>query len=508
VIEIGQSASDLRLLESRGRYGKYTALSHCWGTSPIWTTTIKNQELPHYSKLPGNFQDAITVTRNLGLQYLWIDSLCILQDSADDWEIECANMANIYRNAEFTISVRENTSSSPGGFLQDAGCKPYKSCQLDGLTISNQPIDWPNKSPIPFGGVDRRGWILQERLLSARLLHFGKQMMRWECCRHTCYEGLHHPVHTSGGRRNPEYVKKFALNLLEPTDTKSVYSYWYEIVHDYSGRQLTKDIDKLPALSGLALVFGGVLKDTYLAGLWENDFAWGLCWNVTRARGWSPLIRDAPHYKPVGQWTAPSWSWAYNNHRAQWPSRVTPWFRERLSVQSVYTRSIGHDHYGVIDSASLIVVGKMKTGFVDLKFCFDASGGSLGTHFFDDEITDVSQLENTTVVEKNTGRGLMRFGCVSLLLVVTTRFGFGTKESTRQFYDTDHCLLLTPGPERNTYRRIGLIRTKLHRISPESGAATVVESSDDIIQGERWSEENSVRHSWFDDAKEQEIILV
>jgi hypothetical protein len=71
------------------------------------------------------------------------------------------------------------------------------------------------------------------------------------------------------------YVPKSTLDQLEQGGTKNVYTYWYKIVRDYSGRQLTKPIDKFPALSGLALVFGGILKDTYLAGLWKNELCMG-----------------------------------------------------------------------------------------------------------------------------------------------------------------------------------------------------------------------------------------
>lgn len=343
VIDIGQSSSDLRLSESRGRHAKYAALSHCWGTSPIWTTTIKNQILPHYSQLPGNFQDAIIVTRMLGLQYLWIDSLCILQDSVDDWEIECANMANIYRNAEVTISVRDNTSSSSSGFLQDVGCKPFKSCQFnDGLTISNQQVDWPLRtSPIPFSSVDSRGWILQEKLLSRRILHFSKQLMCWQCCRHTYFDGIHDPIQASAlAASRVEYVEKLALDRLEKRGTKKVYTYWYEVVRDYSGRQLTKSIDKLPALSGVAMVIGDILKDTYLAGLWKNDFVWGLCWKVTEPwhyrHGQKPANTSSGSYSQARarDWIAPSWSWASCNHCVSWNSKpyssATSSYEERL----------------------------------------------------------------------------------------------------------------------------------------------------------------------------------
>jgi Heterokaryon incompatibility protein (HET) len=512
VIDIGQSASDLRLIESGGRHAKYAALSHCWGTSPIWTTTVNNQTLPHPSQLPGNFQDAVAVTRMLGLQYLWIDSLCILQDSADDWEVECANMANIYKNAEVTISVRDNTSSSPGGFLQDLTSHPYRSCALDdGLTISDQPVDWSRMEvPGPLGGVDKRGWILQEKLLSRRLLHFDKERMYWECCRHTCFEGLHHPVVTPFGRQRNFFAKKLALEGLKRRTRRDVYSYWYEVVHDYSERQLTKQIDKLPALSGLASVFADVLKDTYLAGLWKKDIVWGLCWRGMKSRHVRIESEDPSGgvHKHQIEWVAPSWSWASCNRPVEWPG-LDPSkeiFHERLEVRSVHARSEGHDPFGVIDSASLIVVGKMKTGFCDGDDCFDAaSGESLGHVYFNNRISDVSQLENATVVERETvGRGLVRFAKVSLLLVATTGFDYGAISSSgvTGVYLKDCCLLLTPKTERNTYSRVGLLWTGMYAMSAKMAARQ------DIKDEERWVRGGiMVQYPWFENAKEQEVIL-
>jgi hypothetical protein len=118
VINVGHTTSEVVLLETSGQSGKYAALSHCWGEVAKWTTTTSHPKLPEYEELPANFQDAITVTRELGLRYLWIDALCILEDSAKDWRRECADMFNIYRNAEVTISVRDNPSSSATGFIK------------------------------------------------------------------------------------------------------------------------------------------------------------------------------------------------------------------------------------------------------------------------------------------------------------------------------------------------------------------------------------------------------
>lgn len=64
------------------------------------------------SDLPPLFQDAIIITRQLGLRYLWIDSLCIIQDSLRDWETEAAKMASIYQNSYVTISATDASNGS------------------------------------------------------------------------------------------------------------------------------------------------------------------------------------------------------------------------------------------------------------------------------------------------------------------------------------------------------------------------------------------------------------
>jgi hypothetical protein len=91
------------LREPRNQKAQYRTLSHSWGGHhPIVTTTsslLKHQQGIQFNALPKTYQDAILITRKLGHQYIWIDSLCILQDSKFDWENEGAKMAEVYQNA-------------------------------------------------------------------------------------------------------------------------------------------------------------------------------------------------------------------------------------------------------------------------------------------------------------------------------------------------------------------------------------------------------------------------
>ncbi len=103
---------------SRGLKAEYIALSHCWGgkISPLLTTETLEpfQNRLSYAALPANFRDAIVITRELGIRYLWIDSLCILQDSKQDWQQESKMMAAIYRDSTLTISAMASSGSTQG----------------------------------------------------------------------------------------------------------------------------------------------------------------------------------------------------------------------------------------------------------------------------------------------------------------------------------------------------------------------------------------------------------
>ena len=123
LIDVGveEDAQSVHLVETRGERGKYIALSHCWGESHSLLTTRGTLEDMKYGfhpeKAPKTFCDAITVTRKLGIRYLWIDSLCIIQGDASDWEIESSKMGSVYRDAYLVVAA-SNASSDDEGFIK------------------------------------------------------------------------------------------------------------------------------------------------------------------------------------------------------------------------------------------------------------------------------------------------------------------------------------------------------------------------------------------------------
>lgn len=185
-----------RVVESRGESGLYIVLSHCWGKSKTLVTDTST--LPErksgieFQLLPKTFQDAIVITRRLGYQYLWIDSLCIVQDSHSDWEREASLMGAYYGQAHLTISA----TSADGdhiGFLNARTPRVSASVELT-LALPNSEIgriyitlEPPNAVAGAFyrnverSPTNKRAWILQERALSRRILHFGKEQIFWEC---------------------------------------------------------------------------------------------------------------------------------------------------------------------------------------------------------------------------------------------------------------------------------------------------------------------------------------
>ncbi|KAH9219436.1 heterokaryon incompatibility protein-domain-containing protein, partial [Leptodontidium sp. 2 PMI_412] len=189
--------------------------------------------------LPRTFQDAILIARNLRLRYLWIDSLCIVQDDTQDWMTESAKMMDYYLKAHITISALR-ASDSQEGILGDRIIEKQLYIRSKREQLRTMFFDEP---------LNTRAWILQERLISTRIIHFGRHEMIWEC--NTC------SARESG-------ATDFQPGSLADIDKLEV---WEHLVTDYLTRHITKNTDRLPAISGLARMLFEGSKFTYLASL-------------------------------------------------------------------------------------------------------------------------------------------------------------------------------------------------------------------------------------------------
>ena len=179
--------------EERPPDSQYVTLSHCWGQIPIKTLLEANiskfTEGIDAAELPKTFRDAIVIARRLGVPFLWIDSLCIIQDSAEDWAKESSSMANVYRNSPCNIAATAARDGRTGCFLAHNSALA-RTCRLriDGLPgpAPKSKLYDPVQSNFWRYGIDfqpliHRGWILQERVLAPRVIYFGRSQLLWEC---------------------------------------------------------------------------------------------------------------------------------------------------------------------------------------------------------------------------------------------------------------------------------------------------------------------------------------
>lgn len=300
----------IQLIESEGRTGDYITLSHCWGApgSQLKTTpeTIEKwkEDIP-FEELSQSYKDAVVLTRNFRINFLWIDSLCIVQGDTQEWEAESGRMASVYENSYLTICATRASDGSGGLFsdrqLTTTRSIPYLLGSLDDSLFQYVPEAYPiygrwefehhkgdkggnEYSPNTIEPLNRRGWAFQERLLSRRTIEFLSAEIVWQCNRTQRCEctQIDRMSKTSQDTESTVFFK----NALSPvfTDSSTQLSEdspfgsttWESIVTAYTSLQLTYPSDKLPALSDLAQRMARISPHedfqtiNYVAGLWSN----------------------------------------------------------------------------------------------------------------------------------------------------------------------------------------------------------------------------------------------
>jgi hypothetical protein len=329
LIDVGSAPHyDTVRLRSRDEFEKkpaYLTLSHCWGGADILRLLSSNTELFFESipteKLPKNFVDAIEITRHLGYQYLWIDSLCIVQNSAPDWESESAVMGEIYRGSTCTISALGAENSHDGCFTR-RNPLIYRPCILSGDSSAGVvaegrylPEEWRGWGQSEdIGKLHSRGWVVQERILSPRTLHYGAISMSWECIEHDATErqpdGNGYGLPDGGWTFRTYRRPKEAFHNSNPPaplengtrpqneQFKEFFDAWSSVLTAYSQCSLTKGSDKLIAVNGLMDRVSQRTGLTPIAGLWSEYILPGLMWHTYGPELMLPETR------------CPTWSWA------------------------------------------------------------------------------------------------------------------------------------------------------------------------------------------------------
>jgi hypothetical protein len=352
-----------------GKRARYATLSYSVGEFDLLKTTTETIDeykrcIP-IAKLPQTVRDAVELTHVLGLQYLWVDSLCIDQSSLADWEIELSSMADIYRNSTVTIAATASPNAGSGcrpgrNKLQLATCRPAR-----GITIV--PDYGRDKWIFQKGALEMRAWTFQEVQLSRRVLRCGGEELVWQCrsCKRREGDPAVKKTHDTdavgvffGTRTLDDFTQR--------TKTNERFHRWYQVVQEFVARNLTFPEDKLPAFSGMADHFGHLLavmevdvadrgqrnldthdsQLTYVSGLWKEDLLHGLVW-----RRIYPASRTI-HYR------APSWSWAAVEGGKivydMYALRNADFCTEVLDVQVTVP---GLNRYGRVTSGKLTLLG-------------------------------------------------------------------------------------------------------------------------------------------------------
>ncbi|KAF2667779.1 HET-domain-containing protein [Microthyrium microscopicum] len=290
---------------------KYAALSYCWGQEQPLACSTANIDVYltqiEVVTLPKSIRDAIWVTRRLNLRFLWVDSLCVLQDDEYAKIHEIGRMEHIYSNAHVTISA-DCALNCMTGFLSVR--RPfYKPISLPFRTPNNTvgnikliSVEQPGRLPQDNESHEKqpihsRAWTFQESFMSRRIVIYSEYKIFWVCARASSTDGgnqtyVNYSTPTSTGLNVQVFSRR---TLLSPT-----YSDWCQVVEEFCRRKLTNPEDKLAALSSVAGYFANSLNDKYLAGLWESALPKQLYWHTTDEASTSPRRPPA--------WRSPSWS--------------------------------------------------------------------------------------------------------------------------------------------------------------------------------------------------------
>jgi hypothetical protein len=418
VLDLGDSSlkadersSSIKLWETNQQSERYAALSYCWGSPDGILKTEKEtiNQLKHsvdWERLPKVIQDAISVTRRLGIRYIWIDSLCIVQDDREDWKTEASKMHSIYRNAFVTIAAVSSSSAKeaflgqrkidvksvslnfrghltgnekPKISLRGLGAKLFRPWSRDRKSTVNarrtnrvsaqsgvgtwQSSIENSTSSIFQGPLSERGWTLQERALSTRIIHFTDEGIRWECLNQTLSEDLRFCP--------PSFISKLSELTHSGTNRSAnlhrVHGFWRYMLMEYTSRKLTFRSDLLPALSGVAAQMHELQGSTYLAGLWKDHIIEDLCWwTIPDHRS----KRDCKKIADVGYLnldpnhdTLPTWSWISVQQPIAYDVIEQPGvFTSYTSLVASNCTLLSPNPFGQIKDGALILAGPTVEG--------------------------------------------------------------------------------------------------------------------------------------------------
>lgn len=286
---------------------KFAALSYCWGEGHGLRLEESNYQslMKHipFNELPATIQDSIMVTIELGMQYLWVDALCIIQnqDSNKDWSYEAGKMCDIYQGCAVAIAASGASNSTEGLFavrdpLRQAECAIGTSLITVTLDSDRDQSYW---------ALETRGWALQEEILPARSIRFGSYV-RWNCRELSVNEFGHFERDTRGESAFSQdffsrIIESPTVNPIDQIDEGETYKLWQRIIYRYTRTKLSYQSDKLAAIEGLRSAFQQRTGWAYACGLCQSFIMQELLWR-------RDVYASAAHAARSNR-MRPSWSW-------------------------------------------------------------------------------------------------------------------------------------------------------------------------------------------------------
>ncbi|RSL61215.1 hypothetical protein CEP53_005203 [Fusarium sp. AF-6] len=360
---------------------RYAALSYVWGNPELQehikttrSTLASHLDGIKFSSLPKTLRDAVVFTRELGLDFLWVDSLCIIQNDQDEWTHEAGRMYDVYGNSFVTLVALWGDDCDSGLF---DSCAEWQSQQIatlrlgqdtwplhisqehEVLQLNHRWFDW--EPPLLT-----RAWCFQERLVAPRCVFFGRSELIFGCHQGVdCECGINYgvvryppsnqdaflPLSYMGERRDIDtrlsHGPEHGLRWVDPDPRKA----WRQVVEDYSFLELSSEKDRLIALGAVAKQLSYARPgEQYLAGLWSATLLIDLCWYV-------PAGKWDHGEEPGEKTTIPSWSWASRAKRVKYQGvdLISP----TAEVMQVNCKYKNDNTFGVLVESNMILRGRV-----------------------------------------------------------------------------------------------------------------------------------------------------
>lgn len=471
VIEISQiDPRHVKLVDTKGLHASYICLSHCWGSElPLQTTKrnlVDHLQSLNWDEIPIVYQEVIQVAAHLGIYHVWIDSLCIVQDDNDDWVQESQRMCNVYENAFLTICATSSPDCRTG--MWDICNDPRMRCE--GVTGAGNPykyfvreifVEHPNarsQHAAERWPLLKRAWAYQERLLSRRLLHFGRGELTWVCQEESICEC------DAEFFKRPDLMDSLNFTTaIESSDRTQLACLWRKVVEHYSLLSLTKETDILPALSGVAQkLLQRQPNMRFVAGLWESTFFEDLLWYTACYSRDNWTQEQSPSLRCI-----PSWSWAALNIPVRFfPVSYTNARRRFLKINQIVCEPATSDPTGQVKGGGFLEV----TGRVIPAVIFANAGGYYHTLRIEYATTvidfrafywsdkSVLMLDRPFTCHIEHAASISGDGGVFCLPVAGARYEFQDVDANHQ-REVDCALVLVPvvTGAKKMYRRIGVV---------------------------------------------------